>query len=236
MQIFTESDITSYLVLHFDRVWPRIIEHLLLCGMSLAIALVISLPTGLLLSRVGRLATPVLVVLNVIYTIPSLALFAFLLLLPGMSIGTQPAVIALTAYALVALVRNTMVAFNGVDPSVIEAARGMGMSAAQMLWRVETPLALPVIIAGIRIATLSTIGLATIATWIGAGGLGQILREGINNPSKLYAGVISVAVMAIAADIIYRAIERRIGIPAARSRRALSGVETGSELLEVRSV
>jgi osmoprotectant transport system permease protein len=234
MQIFTESDITSYLVLHFDRVWPRIVEHLLLCGMSLLIALVISLPTGLLLSRVGRLSTPVLLVLNIIYTIPSLALFAFLLLLPDMSIGTQPAVIALTAYALSVLVRNTMVAFNGVDPSVKEAARGMGMSGMQMLWRVETPLALPVIIAGMRIATLSTIGLATIAAWIGAGGLGQILREGINDPSKLYAGVISVAVMALAADLIFRAIERRLVMPI--SHRATAQVETGPELLEVRSV
>src|SRR5438552_6160331 len=121
-----DSPLTQYLFDHFDEVWPRIVEHLTISGLSVAIALLISLPIGLLLSRVSSLATPVLVMLSMIYTIPSLAFFAFLV--PFTGIGTQPAVIALTSYALFVLVRNTVVAFNGVDPAVIEAATGMGMS------------------------------------------------------------------------------------------------------------
>jgi osmoprotectant transport system permease protein len=220
----SEWPVTSYLFENFDRVWPRIVEHIVLSGTALLIALAISLPTGLLLSRLSRLATPVLVVLGVIYTIPSFALFAFLV--PFTGIGSRPAIIALTAYSLAVLVRNTMVAFSGVDPTVKEAARGMGMSGAQVLRRIEVPLALPVIIAGVRIATLSTIGLTTIAAWIGAGGLGQLLRDGINDPTgaKLYAGVISVGVLAIAADIVFRALERRTEIHT--TRRAPAPVET----------
>jgi len=199
---------TQYLFGNFDKVWPRVLEHLTIVGISLAIALVISVPLGLFLSRRQSIATPVLGVLGVIYTIPSFALFAFLVPITG--IGPQPAIIALVAYSLVVLVRNTMVGFNGVDASVIETARGMGMNGRQQLWRIELPLALPVIVAGMRIATLSTIGLTTIAAWIGAGGLGQLLKDGINNPSKLYAGVIAVGVMAIGADLLFRLLERGV--------------------------
>ncbi|MEO6457930.1 MAG: ABC transporter permease [Chloroflexia bacterium] len=201
---------TQYLFDNFDVVWPRVLEHLTIVGISLSIALIISMPVGLFLSRKQSIATPVLGVLGVIYTIPSFALFAFLVPITG--IGAQPAIIALVAYSLVVLVRNTMVGFNGVDRSVIEAAQGMGMNGRQQLWRIEVPLALPVIVAGMRIATLSTIGLTTIAAWIGAGGLGQLLKDGINNPSKLYAGVIAVGVMAIGADLLFRLLERQVGV------------------------
>ena len=201
---------TQYLFDNFDVVWPRVLEHLTIVGISLSIALIISMPVGLFLSRKQSIANPVLGVLGVIYTIPSFALFAFLVPITG--IGAQPAIIALVAYSLVVLVRNTMVGFNGVDRSVIEAARGMGMNGRQQLWRIEVPLALPVIVAGMRIATLSTIGLTTIAAWIGAGGLGQLLKDGINNPSKLYAGVIAVGVMAIGADLLFRLLEKQVGV------------------------
>jgi osmoprotectant transport system permease protein len=210
---------TQYLFQHFDKIWPRLIEHLTISGISLIIALLISLPTGLLLSRNHRPATLVLGVLDAIYTIPSLALFAFLLPLPFIRLGAQPAIIALVAYSLFALVRNTMVAFDGVDPAIKEAALGMGMSSSQILWRIEVPLALPVIIAGVRIATLSTISLTAVAAWIGAGGLGLLLKEGIDNPSKLYAGVIVVSLMAIGADLLFRVIERIVSVPAVRRTR-----------------
>lgn len=214
---------TSYLFRHFDQIWARLVEHLTISGLSLGIAIVISLPLGLLLSRAKSLATPVLVLLGIIYTIPSFALLAFLV--PIMGIGIKPAVIALSAYALVALTRNTMVAFDGVDPSVKEAAKGMGMSAGQMLWRVEVPLALPVIVAGLRIATLSTVSLASIAAWIAAGGLGQLLRDGGAffdvNPSELYAGVITISVIAITADLIFRLVERSVRIPGAAERKPI---------------
>jgi osmoprotectant transport system permease protein len=202
----------DYLFQHFDRVWPRLIEHLQISGLSLAIAMLIALPLGLLLSRVPRLATPVLVVLGIIYTIPSFSLFV--LLIPLFGIGIKPAVIALTLYALVVVVRNTMVAFNGVDPAVKEAARGMGMSSMQILWKIEIPLALPIIVAGMRIGALSTIGLTTIAAYVSAGGLGDILREGINNTPKLYAGVIAVAALAIMTDLLFRLLERTVRVPA----------------------
>jgi osmoprotectant transport system permease protein len=202
----------DYLINNWDRVWPRIAEHLMVSGLSLVLALAISLPLGLLLNRRQALGAPVLLVLGTIYSIPSLALLA--LLVPFVGIGLQPAVIALTAYALVVLVRNTMVGFNNVDPAVKEAATGMGMSGRQMLWRIEVPLALPVVVAGIRIAALSTIALTAVAGLaVGAGGLGQILKEGINNPSKLYAGVISIAAIAIVTDGLFRLLERTVRVP-----------------------
>ena len=202
----------DYLINNWDRVWPRILEHLTVSGLSLVVALVIALPLGLLLNRKHTLASPVLVVLGVIYSIPSLALLAILVTFVG--IGLWPAVIALTAYALVVLVRNTMVGFDSVNPAVKEAATGMGMSGGQMLWRIEVPLALPVVVAGIRIAALSTIALTAVAGLaVGAGGLGQILKEGINNPSKLYAGVISIAAIAILTDAVFRLLERTVRVP-----------------------
>jgi osmoprotectant transport system permease protein len=205
---FTQWDVTRYLVASFDKVWPRVVEHVQISVTSMFFALLIALPIGLLASRRKALANSVLGTLAVIYTIPSFALFAFLV--PIMGIGPQPAVIALTAYALVFLVRNTVVGFNSVDRDVIEAARGMGMNRAQILRKIEVPLALPVVVAGVRIATLSTVGLATIAAWIGAGGLGQLLRDGMNDPtgSKLYAGVICVGVLAIGSDLLLRLAER----------------------------
>jgi osmoprotectant transport system permease protein len=214
------DQLTRYLFANFgDKVWPRMVEHITLSGLALLIALAIALPLGLAISKVKPAAAPVLGVLDIVYTIPSFALFAFLVPITG--IGTQPALIALSAYALVVLAHNTMVAFNGVDPAVREAARGMGMSAAQVLWRIEVPLALPIIIAGIRIAALSTVGLTTIAAWIGAGGMGQLLRDGMNDPtySKLYAGIISIGIIAVAADIVFRLLERLVSVPTHQKAR-----------------
>lgn len=208
------DQLTRYLFENFsDKVWPRMLEHITLSATALAIALVIALPLGLAISKLKRAAAPVLGVLDVIYTIPSFALFAFLV--PIMGIGTTPALTALSAYALVVLTHNTMIAFNGVDPAVREAARGMGMGPLRALWRVEVPLALPIMIAGIRIAALSTVGLTTIAAWIGAGGMGQLLRDGMNDPtySKLYAGIISIGLIAVAADLFFRLLERLVSVP-----------------------
>ncbi len=208
------DQLTRYLFENFgDKVWPRMLEHITLSATALAIALLIALPLGLLISKLKPAAAPVLGVLDVIYTIPSFALFAFLVPITG--IGMRTALIALSAYALVVLVHNTMVAFNGVDPAVKEAAMGMGMGPWRALWRIEVPLALPVVIAGIRIATLSTVGLTTIAAWIGAGGLGQLLRDGMNDPtySKLYAGIISIGIIAVTADLLFRLLERLVSIP-----------------------
>lgn len=229
MQFLREWVFTQYLFEHFeDKVGPRLAEHVMMSIITLLIGLAISLPLGLLLSRKKGLAGPVMSVLNIIYTIPSLALFAFLVTLPFMDLGPKTAITALTAYSLFSLVRNTVVGLEGVDPTIKEAAQGMGMSDAQLLWRVEFPLALPVIVAGIRIATLSTIGLTTIATWIGAGGLGQLLKDAVysninlpNIQSQLYAGLICIGGLAIGSDLLFRLIESRIGVPT-KARRTVA--------------
>ncbi len=152
---------------------------------------------------------PVYGVLGVIYTIPSLALFA--LLIPLLGLGFWTAVVALAAYAQMILVRNTATALDGVDAATVEAARAMGMSAAQTLWRVERPLATPVFIAGVRLATVSLIGIATVAAWINAGGLGTLVLDGIEHdyPEKAVAGALVSAALAISVDLLLRAVERR---------------------------
>lgn len=186
----------------------RVIEHFYLTGLTLVLALLIAVPLGLLISRRKRLQGPVLSVLGVIYTIPSLALLAALV--PLLGLGTRPAVTALVLYSQLTLVRNVAIGFGGVDPAVVEAARGMGMTPAQVLWRIEAPLALPVILAGMRIATLAIISLTTIAAWIGAGGLGQVIRDGVQRDDNrlILAGVLAVTAIALGADAIYRLIER----------------------------
>jgi osmoprotectant transport system permease protein len=187
-------------------------QHLRLTAIALAIALLIALPVGVLVARVGWLRGPVLGVLGVIYTIPSLSLFV--LLIPLVGLGTVPAVIALVAYAQLVLVRNIVVGLTGIDPAVIEAARGMGMSSWQRFARVELPLTLPLLLAGARIATLSIIGIGTIAAFINAGGLGQLLFEGVatGNRNKIVAGALAVSTLAIGANTILRLLERRAAL------------------------
>lgn len=180
---------------------------------SLGIALIIALPLGVLIARFERLRGPVLGVLSVIYTIPSLALLV--LLLPFTGLGAQTAIIALVAYAQIVLVRNTLLGLTSIDPAISEAARGMGMSNWQRLMRVELPLALPLIIAGVRIATLSIIGIGTIAAFISAGGLGTLLFQGVQTgqSNKIVAGSFAVALLAFIANQLLRAVERWVSLP-----------------------
>jgi osmoprotectant transport system permease protein len=158
------------------------------------------------------LRNPVLAVLGVIYTIPSLSLFV--LLIPLFGLGVTPAVIALVAYAQLMLVRNWVIGLTNIDPSIIEAAKGVGMNGWQRFWQVEFPLALPLLLAGIRLATLSTIGIATIAAYINAGGLGELLFIGVTtaNYQKILAGSIAVSLLAITANYLLRFLERRAEI------------------------
>lgn len=199
----------SYLLENPDVVWQRLGEHLALTGAALLIAVAIALPLGLLVSRVAWLRGPVLGVLGVIYTIPSLSLFV--LLIPIMGLGFRPAVTALVAYAQIVLVRNVLLGITGIEPAVVEAARGMGMSGWQRLARVELPLALPLILAGVRVATLSIIGIGTVAAYINAGGLGRLLFEGVttSNPQKIVAGALAVSLLAIGANLLLGLLERR---------------------------
>jgi len=188
-------------------------QHLLLTIVSLAIALLLALPIGVLLARVKALQGPILGVLGVIYTIPSLALFV--LLIPLFGLGLKPAIIALVAYAQLVLVRNIVVGLTGIDPAIIEAAKGMGMNSWQRFSRVEFPLALPLMLAGMRLATLSIIGIGTIAAFINAGGLGRLLFEGVStgNRPKIVAGSLLVAVLAFGANGILHFLERRAILP-----------------------
>ncbi len=202
----------TYLLNNSDRVAGLFGQHLLLTLIALAIALVIALPLGVLIARVHWLRGPVLGALGVIYTIPSLSLLV--LLIPWLGLSPTTAIVALVAYAQLVLVRNTLVGLTGIDPALIEAARGMGMSDGQRLWRVELPLALPLILAGVRLAAISIIGIGTIAAFIGAGGLGVLLFEGVRttNGQKIVAGAIAVSALAALANGVLRLLERRAAL------------------------
>ena len=201
-----------YLFGHPGVVAEALGQHLALTFVSLGIALVVAVPLGIAAAKWARTRGPIFGVLGVIYTIPSLALLA--LLVPFEGLGFWTAVTALAAYAQMILVRNITTGILGVDHAVLEAARGMGMNAWQLLWRVETPLAMPVAIGGVRIAVVSIIGIANVAAWINAGGLGTLVLDGIERdyPDKALAGAIVSAVLAIAADLTLRAYERRFRI------------------------
>ena len=205
----------------FDN-WPRVLalsaEHLQLTTMSILVAVLVSALLSALAVRYGSLNLLVFGLLDTIYTVPSLALLA--MLVPILGLGRVPAVAALAAYALIFLTRNMVAGLRGVDPSVLEVARGMGMTGWQLLWEVRLPLALPVILAGVRIALVATISLATLMAWINAGGLGLLLFDGItrDNPSMILAGAIAVSALAILADRGMRRVEGMTA--AARARRA----------------
>lgn len=188
-------------------------EHLWLVGVSTVLAVLVGIPLGILITRKPALNKPILGSANIIQTIPSLALFGFLL--PAPWIGERAdrlAILALTLYALLPLIRNTYTGIKGVDRSVVEAARGMGMTDGQLLWHVELPLALGVIIAGVRVATVISIGLATIAAAIGAGGLGEYIFRGLAmvNNSVILAGAIPAAILALLADVSLGWLEKRL--------------------------
>lgn len=209
----------SYLSGHESVVLASLAQHVKLTVTTLLIALVIAVPLGTLITRIPILYTPVIGLLGVVYTIPSLALLAFLIVYVG--IGFSNAVIALVAYAQFILVRNVVVGLRQVDRAVIDAARGMGMNPAQILFKIEYPLALPVILSGLRIATVATIAIATIASLIDAGGLGTLLFDGLNNGynSEIEVGALAVSLLAIAADIILRLIDRLLPATHARAVR-----------------
>ncbi|MBV8050580.1 MAG: ABC transporter permease [Acidobacteriaceae bacterium] len=189
------------------------LEHIWLVGISILLAVAIGIPLGILITRWPPANKPVLGTANIIQTIPSLALFGFLL--PAPWIGARAdrlAILALTLYALLPLIRNTYAGIRSVDPAIVEAGRGMGLTDRQLLFQVELPLALGVIIAGIRVATVLLIGLATIAAAIGAGGLGEYIFRGLAmvNNAVILAGAIPAAAMALLADASLGWLQRRL--------------------------
>ncbi len=188
-------------------------EHVVLVAVSTALAVAVGVPLGVALTRRPRLAKPVLGFANVVQTIPSLALFGFLIPLPLIGgIGARTAIAALVVYALLPILRNTHAGILSVDPAVVEAATGLGMTPGQRLRSVELPLALPIVLAGVRIATVVSIGLATIAAAIGAGGLGVLIYRGVAivDHRLILAGAAPAALLALAADGLLGLLERRL--------------------------
>jgi osmoprotectant transport system permease protein len=204
---------------HRAEIWMLTLQHCWLVGMSMLLAVAIGVPLGILITRRASLNKPILGGANIIQTIPSLALFGFLLPMPWLGArADRLAIAALTGYALLPIIRNTYTGIMGVDPSVREAARGMGLTDWQLLWHVELPLALGVIVAGIRVATVITVGVATIAAAIGAGGLGEFIFRGLEMVDNrvILAGAIPAALMALMADFLLGWAGRRL-VPSAKS-------------------
>jgi osmoprotectant transport system permease protein len=200
--------IMNYLLnpLHYDltdqeSVPNLLFQHLTIVGISMLISLIIALPLGLLVARYRRLYLPVITISGLLYTIPGLALLAFLIPITQLSIATI--IIPLVIYTQLVLIRNTAAGINGIDPLLPEVGRAMGMNGRQLLLRVTLPLALPVIIAGVRVATVTTIGIATLASLVGQGGLGDLIFTGIQNQNydQVVAGAITIALLAIIFDL-----------------------------------
>jgi osmoprotectant transport system permease protein len=200
---------------HRAEILNATLDHVTLVAIAITIAILIGVPLGMFIVQRPALRAIALGIASIFQTIPSLALFGFLIPIPFIGgIGKRTAIVALVLYALLPILRNTYVGLSGIDPAVLEAAEAMGMTGAQVLWRVRFPLALAVILAGIRTATIITIGVATIAAAIGAGGLGTFIFRGVAlvSDALILAGAIPAAVLAILADFLLGLLERRLRV------------------------
>jgi len=203
----------AYILAHPHEVLTLTLEHISLSGISVGIAILIGLPLGVVIARRPALAHTVLGVVNSIHVVPSLALFGFLFAVPWIGErAPRMAILALSLYALLPILRNTCAGILGVDSAVVEAGRGLGLTAGELLRRVELPLALGVIVAGIRVAVVLAIGIATIAAAIGAGGLGELIFRGLAmvNNSLIFAGALPAALLALFADLSLGWLEGRL--------------------------
>lgn len=213
----------AFIMANLPVIGQRMLEHVSLVGVSVGVAILTGVPLGIMITQSRTAADRVLYVAAVIMTIPSIALFGILipiLSLIGQGIGYLPAVIALILYAQLPIIRNTYTAIMNVDPALREAARGMGMTTLGRLRRVELPLALPVIINGVRSAVVLNIAIGAIATYIGAGGLGTFISRGISQTDirQLLTGALSVSLLAIIADYALLGVQRLLTSPGLRLR------------------
>ncbi len=207
---------TEFLSQYGNEIATLTVEHLWLTGAAMLFATCLAVPTGIWLTRSPRWAKPVIGVTNVLQTIPSLAMFGFLLPLPWFGDrAARIAIVALTAYALLPILRNTYAGIRSIDPSIIEVARALGLTGSQRLFMVELPLAASVILAGLRTATVTCIGIATIAAAVGAGGLGELIFRGVASVDNrlVLAGAVPAALLALAADATLSLLERRFNVP-----------------------
>ena len=212
-------DAVSFVRRNLSQIMALALEHLWLVGVAMLLAILIGVPLGVLLLRrpgpAGALSKLVLGGASIMQTVPSLALFGFLLPLPWLGArADRLAIVALTLYALLPILRNTYTGIRGIDPAVREAAVGMGMTDLQLLMQVEMPLAMPVILAGIRVAAVTSVGVATIAAAVGAGGLGEFIFRGLASVSNplILAGAVPAAVLALLVDWLLGAAERRLRV------------------------
>lgn len=206
-------ELLSFIQAHSDLLIARTLQHITLVGIAVGLAVMLGVPIGIVITQHQRAAACVLYMASVMITIPSIALFGLMipLLSPiGYGVGPVPAMVAVLLYSLLPIIRNTHSAITNIDPALREAAKGMGMRPWQRLCQVEIPLALPVIMAGVRIAVVMNIGVMTIATYIGAGGLGDFISNGIaqTDRQQLLTGALAVSVLAVLADYSLAALQR----------------------------
>jgi len=204
----------DFLMQNYDKVLALTLEHLMLVSIAVGLAIITGVPLGIAITQNQRAADIVLYVASVIITIPSIALFGLMipvLSIIGQGIGYLPAIIAVLLYSQLPIIRNTYTAINNVDPALREAAKGIGMTSLQRLKMVEIPLAVPVIMAGVRTAVVMNIGVMAIATYIGAGGLGTYIQRGISqtDPRQLIIGAVAVSLLAIVADYALLWLQKR---------------------------
>lgn len=207
---------SNFLSQYGSEIATLTVEHLWLTGIAMLFATAISVPAGIWLTRAPRWANPIIGIANVLQTIPSLAMFGFLLPFPWLGVrAARIAIVALTAYALLPILRNTYAGIRGIDPAVIEVARALGLTDRQRLFKVELPLATSFILAGLRTATVTCVGIATIAAAVGAGGLGELIFRGVASIDNrlVLAGAIPAALLALIADGVLALLERRFKVP-----------------------
>jgi len=215
----------SYLLKNPVPVWILLLQHVQMTGLALAVAVLVALPLALLVCRYRWLTVPVLGSLGILYTIPSLALI--ILLVPLFGLNARSVIVAMVIYTQVILVRNLVVGLQSIKPAVLEAAKGMGMNPWQRWWRVQVPLVLPIFLAGLRLAAIVAIAIATIGAKFGAGGLGTLLFDGIAQSGrydKIWAGAIAVSLLAFAINAALLALEAAVS-PTRRLQRSVGKVK-----------
>ncbi|CAM5202078.1 choline ABC transporter permease [Bosea thiooxidans] len=216
-------DILNYIIDNWGLIATRTGEHVAIVGVAVALAIATGVPIGVAITQNRRLADAVLYVASIMITIPSIALFGMMipvLSLIGHGIGYLPAVIAVLLYSQLPIIRNTYASISNIDPALREAARGMGLTRGQRLREVELPIALPVIMAGVRVAVVMNIGVTAIATYIGAGGLGAFIARGISqtDPRQLVTGALAVSILAVVADLGLLGLQKRLTSPGLRKQ------------------
>lgn len=201
----------DWVITNLDEIGQRLGEHVVMVVLSVAIGFVVSFGLAMVARRYPRTYGPILGITGTLYAVPSLALFVLLIPITGLTLTTG--IVALVLYTLLILVRNIVTALEGVPPDVTEVATGMGYTPSQRFWRVELPIAMPVVVAGLRIATVTTIGLVAVTTFIGLGGLGYlIINSGTRRsfPTSIYVGVVLCVVLAVIADLLLLWLQRRL--------------------------